>query len=119
MVPPGGRYDGLLKALWPPLGGAPMGAVGVTLNVERLIGLAAPPKQRERPPSLQASQARSSCCLHPRRNAPIHSYTSVLLALAVSCSVLISGQLAQVSILPFAISCCMAHCRHAELPVCW
>ncbi len=52
----GGRYDGLLKSLWPPAMGTPMGAVGVTLNVERLFALAAPHPKRGRPPALQASQ---------------------------------------------------------------
>ena len=36
----GGRWDGLLKAAWPvnaPSSGAPPGAAGVTLNVERLL----------------------------------------------------------------------------------
>lgn len=52
----GGRYDGLLKSLWPPAMGTPMGAVGVTLNVERLFALAAPQPKRGRPAALQASQ---------------------------------------------------------------
>ena len=51
----GGRYDGLMRSLWPPSLGQPMGAVGATLNVERLIALAAP--QTLRSSSLQASQA--------------------------------------------------------------
>ena len=37
-----------------------MGGVGVTLNVERLITLATPPRRRGRPPTLQASLARCS-----------------------------------------------------------
>ena len=52
----GGRYDGLIKSLWPPSQGQPMGAVGTTLNVERLIALAAP-QNHLRGSSLQASQA--------------------------------------------------------------
>jgi histidyl-tRNA synthetase len=52
----GGRYDGLLKSLWPPSQGQPMGAVGTTLNVDRLITLAVP-QQQLRSRTLQASQA--------------------------------------------------------------
>ncbi|KAK9906778.1 hypothetical protein WJX75_007809 [Coccomyxa subellipsoidea] len=58
----GGRYDGLLKSLWPPAMGTPMGAVGVTLNVERLFALAAPQPKRGRPAALQASQAEVLVC---------------------------------------------------------
>ncbi len=38
----GGRYDALMRALWSPAAAAlapPPGAVGVTLNVERLVKL--------------------------------------------------------------------------------
>ncbi|CAL8462314.1 g1847 [Coccomyxa elongata] len=58
----GGRYDWLLKSLWPPAMGAAMGAVGVTLNVERLFALAAPQGKRGRSATLQASQAEVLVC---------------------------------------------------------
>lgn len=56
----GGRYDGLLKAMWPPSAGAAMGAVGVTLNVDRLIAISTPQHKRSRLPHLQASQVSHS-----------------------------------------------------------
>lgn len=62
IVRTGGRYDGLLKSLWPPAQGQPMGAVGATLNVDRLIALAAP--QTLRSSSLQASQAGPRSPIH-------------------------------------------------------
>ena len=58
----GGRYDGLLKSLWPPSHGQPMGAVGATLNVDRLITLAVP-QQQLRSPTLQASQVHHKALL--------------------------------------------------------
>ncbi len=61
----GGRYDGLLKALWPPSAGPAMGAVGVTLNMDRLITMATPQHRRNRLPHLQASQVCGThCALH-------------------------------------------------------
>ena len=48
----GGRYDGLLKALWVPapsaqLGG-PMTAVGITINAERLAAVVQAQAQEQR-----------------------------------------------------------------------
>ena len=51
----GGRYDGLIRSFWPPSQWQPMGAVGTTLNVERLISLASPQNQLGKS-TLQASQ---------------------------------------------------------------
>lgn len=54
----GGRWDGLLKAAWPvsaPSAGAPLGAAGVTLNVERLLDCLPAPRS----PAMRASQVRS------------------------------------------------------------
>jgi hypothetical protein len=58
----GGRYDGLLKALWPATAGLPMGAVGATLNVDRLITMAESQAKHRRLPLLQASQVLQPLC---------------------------------------------------------
>ena len=56
----GGRYDGLLKALWPPgataAGPAPS-AVGLSVNVDRLVDLYELSRTRDVTPGPRGSQA--------------------------------------------------------------
>ncbi|CAK0752569.1 hypothetical protein CVIRNUC_002156 [Coccomyxa viridis] len=61
LIAVGGRYDGLIRSFWPPSQWQPMGAVGTTLNVERLISLASPQNHPGRS-TLQASQAEVLVC---------------------------------------------------------
>lgn len=76
MVAVGGRYDGLLKVAWARQAGLsglaapmpPMGAVGTTLNVERLVALAAASARWRRPVQGPAglaklSQVRAGACV--------------------------------------------------------
>lgn len=58
----GGRYDGLLRRVWGEAGvtGPPMLGVGVTLNVEKLVGLACAGRSRHLGPSLRLSQVPPS-----------------------------------------------------------
>ncbi|KAK9811583.1 hypothetical protein WJX72_006503 [[Myrmecia] bisecta] len=60
----GGRYDGLLKSLWSPAAAsvsAPMSAVGVTLNAERLLLLASHHRAALEP-HMPTSQAEVLVC---------------------------------------------------------
>ena len=62
----GGRYDGLVKGLWPHTveGVAPpMSAVGLTLNAERLMGLVLPIRVDRSQGQLHVSQV-TLLCLH-------------------------------------------------------
>lgn len=64
----GGRYDGLLKALWPrgaAVGVLPPGAVGATINAERLVSLLL--TRRGTPPS----RSHAHTPTHTHKCAPI------------------------------------------------
>jgi len=58
---PGGRYDSLVTRLWPAAAAAPPpGAVGVTVNADRLVAAVAGATARVRPgPPLRPSQVSS------------------------------------------------------------